>query len=217
MRALISMLPRAFSGIFAGAGMATRSGIGVALTRHPGARVNPRGKPEDGVKPALRVRENSRSADDSSSTTTRLRATAGGRRSVPARGGAGVRAAREAGARCSPTCRRWASAARSRSARCGSDRKRAGADEELEGAALRERRWLRNSAWIWTSAPTMVTLRGWRDERDGHIHCDSTAKRVTVLLYLNPATRRLGAARRLSAAAARSRQYGRLRRSKCRR
>jgi SM-20-related protein len=36
-------------------------------------------------------------------------------------------------------------------------------------------------------APTMVTLRAWTDARDGHIHCDSTAKRVTVLLYLNPA------------------------------
>ena len=36
-------------------------------------------------------------------------------------------------------------------------------------------------------APTMVTLRGWTNERDGAIHCDSTAKRVTVLLYLNPA------------------------------
>jgi hypothetical protein len=35
-------------------------------------------------------------------------------------------------------------------------------------------------------APTMVTLRGQSTERDGHIHCDSTAKRVTVLLYLNP-------------------------------
>jgi hypothetical protein len=35
-------------------------------------------------------------------------------------------------------------------------------------------------------APTMVTLRGWTDSRDGRIHCDSTAKRVTVLLYLNP-------------------------------
>ena len=34
----------------------------------------------------------------------------------------------------------------------------------------------------------MVTLRGWTNERDGYIHCDSTAKRVTVLLYLNPAT-----------------------------
>jgi len=35
-------------------------------------------------------------------------------------------------------------------------------------------------------APTMVTLRGYSREKDGRIHCDSTAKRVTVLLYLNP-------------------------------
>jgi SM-20-related protein len=34
-------------------------------------------------------------------------------------------------------------------------------------------------------APTMLTLRGWTTERDGHIHVDSAAKRVTVLLYLN--------------------------------
>jgi len=37
-------------------------------------------------------------------------------------------------------------------------------------------------------APTMVTLRGWTNDRDGHIHCDSLAKRVTVLLYLNRQT-----------------------------
>ncbi|HUZ64797.1 MAG TPA: 2OG-Fe(II) oxygenase [Acetobacteraceae bacterium] len=37
-------------------------------------------------------------------------------------------------------------------------------------------------------APTMVTLRGRSREKDGRIHCDSTAKRVTVLLYLNPET-----------------------------
>ena len=37
-------------------------------------------------------------------------------------------------------------------------------------------------------APTMVTLRGQSREKDGRIHCDSTAKRVTVLLYLNPDT-----------------------------
>ncbi len=36
-------------------------------------------------------------------------------------------------------------------------------------------------------APTMVTLRGMTGERDGRIHRDSTAKRVTVLLYLNQA------------------------------
>jgi SM-20-related protein len=37
-------------------------------------------------------------------------------------------------------------------------------------------------------APTMVTLRGWTSERDGRIHCDSLAKRLTVLLYLNRQT-----------------------------
>ena len=37
-------------------------------------------------------------------------------------------------------------------------------------------------------APTMVTLRGQSREKDGRIHCDSVAKRVTVLLYLNPET-----------------------------
>lgn len=35
------------------------------------------------------------------------------------------------------------------------------------------------------SAPTMVTLRGQSREKDGRIHCDSTSKLVTVLLYLN--------------------------------
>ena len=39
-----------------------------------------------------------------------------------------------------------------------------------------------------TDAPVMVTLRGQTGERDGQIHCDSVAKRVTVLLYLNPAS-----------------------------
>lgn len=37
-------------------------------------------------------------------------------------------------------------------------------------------------------APTMITLRGQSREKDGRIHCDSLAKRVTVLLYLNPDT-----------------------------
>jgi SM-20-related protein len=36
------------------------------------------------------------------------------------------------------------------------------------------------------AAATMVTLRGQSREKDGRIHCDSTAKQVTVLLYLNP-------------------------------
>ena len=42
------------------------------------------------------------------------------------------------------------------------------------------------------AAPTMLTLRGWTSERDGRIHRDSTAKRVTVLLYLNQATAAFG-------------------------
>lgn len=37
-------------------------------------------------------------------------------------------------------------------------------------------------------APVMVTLRGQTGAKDGQIHCDSVAKRVTVLLYLNPAS-----------------------------
>lgn len=37
-------------------------------------------------------------------------------------------------------------------------------------------------------APVMTTLRGQTGERDGKIHCDSATKRVTVLLYLNPAS-----------------------------
>ena len=43
-----------------------------------------------------------------------------------------------------------------------------------------------------TDAPTMLTLRGWTSERDGRIHTDSTAKRVTALLYLNPETEAFG-------------------------
>ncbi len=35
-------------------------------------------------------------------------------------------------------------------------------------------------------APVMVTLRGQTREKDGRIHRDSDAKRVTILLYLNP-------------------------------
>jgi SM-20-related protein len=36
-------------------------------------------------------------------------------------------------------------------------------------------------------APSMVTLRGNSGAQDGQIHTDSSAKRVTILLYLNPA------------------------------
>jgi hypothetical protein len=36
------------------------------------------------------------------------------------------------------------------------------------------------------NAPSMTTLRGNSGEQDGQIHTDSSAKRVTILLYLNP-------------------------------
>ena len=58
--------------------------------------------------------------------------------------------------------------------------------EELEGPRLRQAIAGRFGLDL-ADAPTMVTLRGWTNDRDGAIHCDSTAKRVTVLLYLNPA------------------------------
>ena len=58
---------------------------------------------------------------------------------------------------------------------------------ELQGPRLRQAIADRFGLEL-ADAPTMVTLRGWTNERDGYIHCDSTAKRVTVLLYLNPAT-----------------------------
>jgi len=39
----------------------------------------------------------------------------------------------------------------------------------------------------------MLTVRGRTTQRDGRIHSDSTAKRVTVLLYLNQDTGAFGA------------------------
>lgn len=36
------------------------------------------------------------------------------------------------------------------------------------------------------TAPSMLTIRGRTREKDGRIHTDSLAKRVTILLYLNP-------------------------------
>lgn len=56
---------------------------------------------------------------------------------------------------------------------------------EMQGPALREAIAKRFCLDL-SDAPTMITLRGYTNERDGRIHTDSTAKRVTVLLYLNP-------------------------------
>jgi len=56
--------------------------------------------------------------------------------------------------------------------------------QALEGTAMREAVAARFGLAL-DDSPTMVTLRGRTREKDGRIHCDSTAKRVTVLLYLN--------------------------------
>jgi hypothetical protein len=62
---------------------------------------------------------------------------------------------------------------------------------ELEGDGLR-RAIAGKFGLDLTDSPTMLTLRAWTTERDGRIHCDSTAKRVTVLLYLNPSSEAWG-------------------------
>src|SRR6185437_9821718 len=62
----------------------------------------------------------------------------------------------------------------------------------LEGRELRAAIAERFSLDL-ADAPTMLTVRGRTREKDGRIHCDSTAKRVTVLLYLNPETDRFAA------------------------
>lgn len=59
--------------------------------------------------------------------------------------------------------------------------------QELEGTAFRQS-IERKFGLDLGGAPVMVTLRGQSREKDGRIHTDSTAKRVTVLLYLNPQT-----------------------------
>jgi len=59
--------------------------------------------------------------------------------------------------------------------------------QAMEGSRLRDA-IARKFALDLADAPTMLTLRGMTGERDGRIHRDSTAKRVTILLYLNPAS-----------------------------
>lgn len=59
--------------------------------------------------------------------------------------------------------------------------------QELEGPGFRDAVAEKFGLTL-DGAPTMVTLRGQSREKDGRIHCDSLAKRVTVLLYLNPDT-----------------------------
>jgi SM-20-related protein len=56
---------------------------------------------------------------------------------------------------------------------------------ELEGEALRaaiEEKFAIDLA----GRPTMITLRGYSDGKDGRIHTDTATKLITVLIYMNP-------------------------------
>ena len=56
---------------------------------------------------------------------------------------------------------------------------------QMEGPALRDTIAAKFGLDL-RDAPVMLTMRGRTREKDGRIHTDSVAKRVTVLLYLNP-------------------------------
>ncbi len=61
----------------------------------------------------------------------------------------------------------------------------AGLAAELEGDALRheiERKFAIDLA----GRPTLITVRGRSDGKDGRIHTDSATKLITLLLYMNP-------------------------------
>src|SRR5271155_3549632 len=62
----------------------------------------------------------------------------------------------------------------------------AGLAAELEGDALRQE-IERKFAIDLAGRPTMITVRGKSDGRDGRIHTDSPTKLITLLLYMNPA------------------------------
>jgi SM-20-related protein len=56
---------------------------------------------------------------------------------------------------------------------------------ELEGDAMR--RAIEDKFAIdLDGRPTMITLRGYSDGKDGGIHTDTVTKLITVLLYMNP-------------------------------
>jgi SM-20-related protein len=61
----------------------------------------------------------------------------------------------------------------------------AGLAAELEGEALR-REIERKFALDLSDRPTMITVRGFSDGKDGRIHTDSATKLITLLLYMNP-------------------------------
>lgn len=56
---------------------------------------------------------------------------------------------------------------------------------ELEGEALREAIETKFEIDL-SGRPTMITVRGHSDGKDGRIHTDSATKLITLLLYMNP-------------------------------
>lgn len=67
---------------------------------------------------------------------------------------------------------------------------------ELAGDELRQA-VERKFAIDLTGRPTMITLRGRSDAKDGRIHTDSATKIITLLLYLNPVWEEAGGRLRL--------------------
>jgi SM-20-related protein len=61
----------------------------------------------------------------------------------------------------------------------------AGLTAELEGDELRQE-IERKFAIDLAGRPTMITVRGRSDGKDGRIHTDSVTKLITLLLYMNP-------------------------------
>ncbi|MBV9827788.1 MAG: 2OG-Fe(II) oxygenase [Alphaproteobacteria bacterium] len=56
--------------------------------------------------------------------------------------------------------------------------------EELEGEALRSEIEAKFTIDL-RDRPTMITVRGRSDDKDGRIHTDSASKLITLLIYLN--------------------------------
>jgi len=57
--------------------------------------------------------------------------------------------------------------------------------QELEGGEMRDAIAEKFDLDL-SGRPTMITLRGYSDGKDGGIHTDSATKLITVLIYMNP-------------------------------
>jgi SM-20-related protein len=68
--------------------------------------------------------------------------------------------------------------------------------DELEGPAMRAA-FAAKFAMDLENRPTMVTVRGRAQRKDGRIHADSTTKLMTVLIYMNAAWEESGGRLRL--------------------